>query len=177
MQETDKDKASKPTLTVSDAREDEKEANATNNLSIPEISDVEIRGKAEKERDRWMDWARTEPNVNNVVYYVEWAKDVAKKYGIPMPELSNVGIREKAEKARDDLMECARKQDNMSTALFNVTMAQIVASRFGISIPELFYDDAKRITQHAQEKKLGFGMLSPFSRLLKSLFRNPIFGT
>ena len=99
------DKASQPTLTVVDAIEVEKEAKATNDLSIPETSDVEIRAEAEMERDIWVEWARTEPDVYDADCYVKRAEDVAKKYGIPMPELSSVGMREKTEKEIDSLMK------------------------------------------------------------------------
>jgi hypothetical protein len=155
------DNASQPTLTVVDAREDEKEAKVTNDLSIPETSDVEIRVKAEKDRDIWLGLARTEPNMVVADHFVKMAKDVAKEYGIPMPELSSVGMREKTEKEIDSMMKKARNECNVMGALAIADRARGMARQYDLSILELSIDDIKRISQREILKRASPGKIPP----------------
>jgi hypothetical protein len=145
------DKAIQPTLPVADAREDEKEAKATNDLSIPETSDVEIRVKAEKERDTWVEWARAEPVLGDAKYYVRRAEIAARKYGIPMPDLSSV-MREKAENMIDSWMMKARNGDSISWSKMMAGVAQITARQYGLSTPELSVEDMERIIQRERRE-------------------------
>lgn len=160
------EKARHSVITVADAREFEKEAQhvaKTYDLSIPNLSDAEIRKKATKERDFNLQKARhVADTVVEAREYEKKAQVVAKANDIPILELSDADIREKATQERDHYWGSARKALTMVQAREYEKKAQIVAKAYNIAILE--FSDADIRAKATQERDFQMYMARRIAR-------------
>lgn len=151
---------------MADAKEYE-EAKATQKLSIPEFSDVEIRVRAENGIDNYMQWARNTNGVGYARYYETRAQAVAKNHDIPIPKLSDVELRVVARKEKDHIMKIAREDaDTVFCARLWERDAQAVAKEFDIPLPKLSDADIRQIEKREMSPYRGNYLQNNMCRIL-----------
>jgi hypothetical protein len=132
-----------PTITIDNARDLEKRAQAvarTYNLPIPRLSLIEIRVKEKMEVEQYMIWARTymlTRTMEQAREYERKAQVAASKYNLPIPKLSDVDLHIKVEEEVKDYIRRAQWEINVDLAKYYEEEAQALAKTYNLSIPKL----------------------------------------
>jgi RNase P subunit RPR2 len=151
-------KAREYTWTVDHAREYEKDAQdmaKKYNLSIPKLSDDEIRTKAQEEINHIMviagdDWF----DVDMAIYCEKKAQAVAKKYKLPIPKLTRNELQIKAKwQIQDHMMRACQYAVTVKEARKYEKAAQAMAKKYKLSIPKFSDIDIDIIKQREKAEE------------------------